>query len=88
MFLKIMDATDTPDSDSRGTYQILDGVAAAKFERDGKKAVVKVTFFDSPGEEYDVLDVPGNAYVMNAEGVTVSSFGSASYHPRTRETGV
>lgn len=88
MFLKIMDATDTPDNDSRGTYQILDGVAAAKFERDGKKAIVKVTFFDSPGEEAEALDVPGNAYVMNAEGVTVSSFGSAPYHRGPRETGL
>ena len=80
MFLKIMSREDAADDDSRKMFRLLDHVTSAEFIRaSGKnagKASVAVVFQDGSHEEFDC---PSNAYLMNAEGVTVAAFGSAPY---------
>jgi hypothetical protein len=82
MLLKIMSAENAADDDSRKTFQLHDGVSTVSFERepDGlnpggeQRAQAHATFADNTT---CVFDVPGNAYVMNDNGKTVASFGSA-----------
>lgn len=76
MLLKIMSDEDAPDSDSRKMFTIFDHVSSAEFARRGGKVVADVVFDDDSDETFDI---PGNAYLMNAEGVTVASVGSAPY---------
>lgn len=78
MFLKIMSGEDAPDSDSRKTFQLLDHVASAEFERENGRALAHVLFVSGEEESYPL---EGNAYLMNDAGKTVASFGSAPYHP-------
>lgn len=75
MLLKIMGDDDTGDDDSRKTFQLLDQVTSAKFEREGGQARVDVLFDDGAAESFPVH---GNVYLMNDQGKTVAHFGS---HP-------
>lgn len=82
MYLKIMDAENAPDDDSRKTYRLLADVTAVKFSRvsdvgEGPE-VGTFAFVRFKGGEPETFDVPGNAYVMNENGKTISSWGS---HP-------
>lgn len=77
MFLKIMSGEDAPDSDSRKMFKLFDHVSTAEFSRKPGKGVVAEVVFDDDTEES--FDIPGNAYLMNAEGITVASVGSAPY---------
>ena len=76
LLLKLMGPENSPDSDSRKTFRLVDGVSVFDFQRepDGK-AYVTCLFADGSSERYDLL---GNAYIMNADGHTVASFGSAT----------
>ena len=83
MHLKIMDAENAPDNDSRKTYRLLADVIAVKFSRissadEGPEvgAFVCVTFQNGACERFGV---PGNAYLMNENGKTISSWGSAPF---------
>ena len=77
MYLKIMGDENAPDSDPRKTFHIYE-VTGAEFYRDedGNARV----YVDRPAGEiegsYD-LPVTGNAYLMNFEGKTIASMGSA-----------
>lgn len=77
MYLKIMGPEDCPDNDSRKTFTLISNVECVTFERpEGKVPIVYAKFDD--GEDVS-FPVPHNAYLMNNDGVTVSSFGSAVY---------
>lgn len=76
MFLKIMSGENSPDSDSRKAFHLLDHVESADITRDDGKATVAVTFADGGQEDFEI---PGNAYLMNSAGETVATFGSAAY---------
>jgi hypothetical protein len=83
MYIKIMDAENAPDNDSRKTYRLLADVISVKFSRisgvdQGPEvgAFVFVTFKVGVCERFDV---PGNAYLMNENGKTISSWGSAPF---------
>lgn len=77
MLLKIMGDDNTGDTDRRKTFQLFDHVESAKFERakKGGAATVAVLF---EGGDQETFEVSGNAYLMNAQGDTVASFGA---HP-------
>lgn len=77
MYLKIMSGENAADSDSRKSYEILDNVASAKFERIDGEPVVHVVFDDGDVEDYTIS---GNAYVMNESGRTISTFGASEPH--------
>lgn len=74
MFLKIMAAENAADDDSRKMFQMHDHVSTCTFVRRGGAVIAEVVFEDDSCETFDV---PGNAYLMNAEGITVGSVGSA-----------
>lgn len=96
MYLKIMGPEDCPDSDTRKTYRLLEGVTACLFYRkvdqasavlkeeweEGIDAKVNVVFTD---DEEMTFDLVGNAYVMNESGKTISSFGCAPAPESVRE---
>lgn len=77
MFLKIMSGEDCADSDTRKSFQLLDHVESADFEREDGKAKVAVLFASGDVESFDV---DGNVYLMNDAGKTVASFGSSPPH--------
>lgn len=76
MYLKIMSAEDAPDDDSRKMFQMHDHVSTCTFVRQGKAVVAEVVFDNGDAETFEV---PSNAYLMNAEGVTVASIGAMPY---------
>lgn len=76
MLLKIMSAEDAPDSDSRKMFKMFDFVSTCEFVRTGTKVTAEVMFVD---ESCETFDVPANAYLMNADGVTVGSVGAMQY---------
>ena len=86
MYLKIMDDENAPDEDSRKTYRLLSDVIAVKFSRisnigEGPQAGAFVFVKFKTGEP-ETFDVFGNAYVMNDNGKTISSWGSMPYVER------
>lgn len=76
MLLKIMSAEDAPDSDPRKMFKMFDHVSTCEFIRNSGKVRADVMFND---ESCEAFDVPANAYLMNADGVTVGSVGSMPY---------
>jgi len=72
MLLKMMTGED--DTDTRSTFQLIDSVTSVKFYREGGGAKVEV-YSDAGGLE--TYDLEGNAYILNANGVTIASFGCA-----------
>lgn len=81
MFLKIMGRENCPDNDPRKTFRMMECVDA-DFCRDGNHVAVRVIFEDGDIESFPVL---ANAYLMNNDGLTVSSFGAATYKRSERE---
>lgn len=96
MLVKIMGAEDAPDDDSRKTFRILSDVIDVEFTRNQEHphyALVRV-LFGQPGAPGETFNAPGNVYVMNDNGKTVASFGSApipkeggygEFHPVARD---
>ena len=96
MLVKIMGAEDAPDDDSRKTFRILADVIDVDFVRSPEHphlAQVRV-LFGRPGTPGETFEAPGNVYVMNDNGKTVASFGSApipkdggygDFHPVARD---
>jgi hypothetical protein len=76
MYLKIMSGEDAPDDDPRKMFQMHDHVSTCVFLRRGKDVIAEVVFDD---DQCETFEVPGNAFLMNAEGLTVASVGSAPY---------
>lgn len=77
MFLKIMGKENCPDNDPRKTFRMLAFVADADFNRnDDDTVTVRVLFENGDQESFPVL---ANAYLMNDNGLTVTSFGAAMY---------
>lgn len=83
MFLKIMGPEDMADANSGKTFHILADVTAVEFRRgskadgdefDGAQAVVWRT-----GHGCEFHPIHGNAYVLNDDGKTIESFGSARF---------
>lgn len=74
MYLKLMGPENAPDADPRKSYRIHEVRDAEFYRNDEGLAFVYVTPFDGEGFE---LPVVGNVYLMNADGKTISSFGSA-----------
>lgn len=85
MIVKITGGENAPDHDARKTHTLLSNVIAVDFTRDPfGTAEARVTFATGPmnaNTEVETFPVPGNAYVMNEDGKTISSFGSAPYVP-------
>lgn len=76
LLVKMMSAEDTPDTDSRKAHELFTDVVKVEFQRgDGGEAYMDLLFKDS--EDVETFDVTGNVYVMNENGKTISSFGSA-----------
>jgi hypothetical protein len=77
MYVKIMGDENAPDSDPRKTFNIY-AVDSAEFYRDseGRARVFLNRSVDGVEGDED-LPVIGNAYIMNAEGKTIASMGSA-----------
>jgi hypothetical protein len=76
LMVKLMSAEDTPDTDSRKAYELFTDVLKVEFNRgEGGEAYMDLLFRDS--EDVETFDVPGNVYVMNENGKTISSFGGA-----------
>lgn len=82
MFLKVMSPENAADDDSRKTYRLYGGIKVVEFERIecpdelGFKAYAHVVYDDDSMSESIIVN--GNAYVMNDDGKTISSFGAAS----------
>lgn len=76
MLVKIMSGEDAPDDDTRKVFKILGDVTAAEFSRAKGKPEVEVAFRNGTVETFPC---PGNVYLMNDNGDTVASFGSAPY---------
>lgn len=74
MYLKIMSAENAADSDLRKMFTLYAHVTSVEFLRIDGRAVANTFFADGDEEGFAV---PGNAYVMNEDGKTVASFGSA-----------
>lgn len=74
MLLKIMSGENAPDSDSRKTFQLLDGVLSVHFKRDKDKAAAVKVVFDN-GDDPETFKLVGNCYLMNGDGKTIASFG-------------
>ena len=83
MYLKLMSSENASDSDSRKQHRILSNIDLIDFNRepDGK-AFATVKFTDS--DEMERFNLDGNAYVMNDDGETISSFGP---HPIPKKSG-
>ena len=75
MIVKLMGPEDAPDTDTRKTYRILDGVTAVNFRRDDAGAVVDLTF---GSDEVQSFELSGNVYLLSDGGSIISSFGVAS----------
>ena len=76
LLVKLMSCEDTPDTDSRKAYELFTDVLKVEVNRgEGGEAYMDLLFKD--GEDVETFDVPGNVYVMNENGKTISSFGGA-----------
>jgi hypothetical protein len=87
MYLKIMDAENAPDDDSRKAYRLLSDVVAVKFSRisdigQGPR-IGTFAFVRFKSGEPETFDIPANAYLMNDNGKTISSWASMSLIPTT-----
>ena len=79
MFLKIMSAENLADSDSRKQFDLHANIETVRFYRDDDDDLdvyARVKF--TTGDMEERLRLPGNAYLMNAEGKTIATFGVAA----------
>ena len=80
MFVKIMGSEDCPDADSRKTFSLVSDATLCHFARVDGEAVA---YIETESGKQLAESVPGNAYVMNSDGVTVATYGSAKREPLT-----
>lgn len=77
MYLKIMDANSASDAESRKTYLMLADVISVKFSRalgaGPAPEMETVAFVRLKSGELQTHHVPGDAYLMNDDGKTISS---------------
>lgn len=85
--LKLMSDENIPDDDSRKSFFLHAGVKSVDFRRDPDNPdVCRAHVLFSTGLE--TFDLVGNAYVMNENGKTVSSFGPSPWLDPASDGGV
>ncbi len=73
LMLKLMSAQDLPDEDSRKRYSLYANIVTVDFvKKEDGRAWAEVLYTDGGTEDFPLY---GNAYLMNENGRTVSSFG-------------
>lgn len=78
MYLKLMSGEDAPDGDSCKTYRLFSHVSSVSFDRRANGTAVAEVVFDvdsASGVGIETFELEGNAYLMNDDGKTISSFG-------------
>lgn len=73
LMLKVMSAEDMDDHNPDKAYALHSGLASVTFERHPTDGPVAFMLFEN-AEVPERISLTGNAYVMNADGKTVSSF--------------
>ena len=76
LLVKMMSDEDTEDADTRKAHTLFVDVVHINFERGvSGLGYMNLRFKDS--EDPETFEVVGNVYVMNENGKTISTFGSA-----------
>lgn len=76
LIAKIMSDENAADEDSRKAHRLITGLTDIQFERYPDQSC-SIHVMRAGEDDYEEIAVHGNVYVMNENGKTISSFGSA-----------